>query len=332
MNLTTHYLGIRLPHPIIVGSGPLTDDIDTVKELVDNGAAALVLRSLYEEEITGEQMTAFFHSESHGESSAEATSYAPDPESAFGPDEYLEHVRRVKDAARIPVMASLNCTTHGGWTSYARLIEEAGADALELHVFHAASDPSMSGAEVERQMIDIVRQVKQELRIPVAVKLSPLFTAFAHFARQLDAAGADGLVLFNRFHRVDIDVLELEVLRRMELSTSSDLELRLRATAMLSGRVKASLAITGGVHTALDVVKATMAGAHVTQMVSALLRNGPRHLRKVRVDLEAWMDENEWSSLDDLRGNMGFGRIPDPAAYERANSRMMSRYVEMRPE
>ena len=332
MNLTTHYLGIRLPHPLIVGSGPLTDDIDTVKELVDAGAAALVLRSLYEEEITGEQMAAFFHSENHGDSSAEAMSYSPDPESAFGPDEYLEHVRRVKDVARIPVMASLNGTTHGGWMSCARLMEEAGADALELNIFHAASDPSTSGAEVERQMIDIVRQVKQELRIPVAVKLSPLFTAFAHFARQLDAAGADGLVLFNRFHKVDIDVLELEVLRAMEPSTSSDLELRLKATAILSGRVHASLAITGGVHTALDVVKATMVGAHVTQMVSALLRQGPGHLRKVRADLEAWMDENEWSALDDMRGNMGFERIPDPAAYERENVRMMSRQAAMKSE
>jgi dihydroorotate dehydrogenase (fumarate) len=330
MNLTTHYLGITLPHPLIVGSGPLTDDIETVKALADEGAAALVLRSLYEEEITGEQMTAFLEAGSHDESSAEATSYAPDPESAFGPDEYLEHLRRVKAVACIPVMASLNCTTHGGWTSYARLMEEAGADALELNIFHAASDPSMSGADVERQMIDIVRQVTQELRIPVAVKLSPLFTAFAHVARQLDAAGADGLVCFNRFHRVDIDVLELDVLRTMELSTSSDLELRLKATAMLSGRVNASLAIAGGVHTALDVVKSTMVGAHVTQMVSALLRHGPRHLRKVRADLEAWMDENEWSALDDMRGNMGFERIPDPAAYERANSRTMSRYVEMK--
>jgi dihydroorotate dehydrogenase (fumarate) len=317
---------------MIVGSGPLTDDMDTVKELVDAGAAALVLRSLYEEEITGEQMTAFFHSENHGESSAEAMSYSPDPESAFGPEEYLEHLRRVKDVARIPVIASLNCTTDGGWMSYPRLTEEAGADALELNIYHAASDPSMSGAEVERQMIEIVRQVKQELRIPVAVKLSPLFTAFAHFARQLDAAGADGLVLFNRFYKVDIDVLELEVVRTMELSTSSDLELRLKATAILSGRVKASLAITGGVHTALDVAKATMVGAQATQMVSALLRNGPRHLRKVRADLEAWMDENEWSSLDEMRGNMGFERISDPAAYERTNFRMMSRPVAMKSE
>jgi dihydroorotate dehydrogenase (fumarate) len=187
------------------------------------------------------------------------------------------------------------------------------------------SDPATSGAEVERQMIQIVTEVKKRLRIPVAVKLSPLFTAFAHFARQLDAAGADGLVLFTRFHRVDIDVLELEVVRSMELSDSSELQLRLRGAAVLSGRVKASIAVTGGVHTALDVVKATMAGAHVTQMVSAIMRNGPRHLRAVRAELEAWMEKYEWSSLDEMRGNMGFERIPDPAAYEREHFRMMLR-------
>jgi len=323
MNLTTTYLGIRLPHPLIVGSGPLTDDLDTVRELEDEGAAAFVLRSLYEEEITGEQMSAFFHSESHGESFAEARSYLPDPESALGPDEYLEHLRRVKNAVGIPVIASLNSVTLGGWTSYARLLEQAGADAVELSLYHAASDPTMSGAEAERQMIRIVREVKQGLHIPVAVKLSPFFTAFAHFAGQLDAAGADGLVLFTRFHKVDIDVLEFEVVRTLKLSDSSDLDLRLRGIAALTGRVKASLAIAGGVHTALDVVKATMVGAHVTQMVSALLRNGPRHLRTLRAELEAWMEENEWSTLDEMRGNMGFGRIPDPAAYERSNFRMM---------
>ena len=323
MNLNTTYLGIRLPHPLIVGSGPLTDDLDNVKELEDQGASALVLRSLYEEEIIGEQMDDFFHSESYGESFAEATSYSPDPESSLGPDEYLNHLRSVKSAVNIPVIASLNGTTTGGWTSYARLMEEAGADAVELNIYHAASDPSMSGAEVERQAIEIVREVKRKLGIPVAVKLSPLLTAFAHFARQLDAAGTDGIVLFNRFHKVDIDVLEFEVLRTLELSTSADLDLRLRGTAVLAGRVKASLAITGGVHTALDVVKATMVGAHVTQMVSALLKNGPRHLRKIRAELEAWMEENEWNSLDEMRGNMSFERVPDPAAYERAIFRMM---------
>jgi dihydroorotate dehydrogenase (fumarate) len=282
-----------------------------------------VLRSLYEEEITGEQMAGFFQSESYGESFAEATSYSPEPEMALGPDEYLEHLRRVKEAVGIPVFASLNGTTPGGWTSHARLMEQAGADAVELHIFHAASDPRTSAADVERQMIEIVRAVKEGLRIPVAVKLSPLFTAFAHFARQLDQAGADGLVLFTRFHNVDIDVVELEVLRTLPLSDSSDLQLRLRGTAALAGRVKASLAITGGVHTGLDVVKATMVGAHVTQLVSALLRNGPRHLRVLRADLEAWMKENEWGSLDEMRGNMSFERIPDPAAYERENFRMM---------
>jgi dihydroorotate dehydrogenase (fumarate) len=319
MNLGTTYLGIRLPHPLIVGAGPLTDDIDGARALEDQGAAALVLRSMFEEEITGEQMSAFFSSESHGESFAEATSYFPDPEAAFGPDEYLEHLRRVKEAVAIPVMASLNGSTIGGWTSYAQLLEEAGADAVELHLYHAASDFTLSSSEVESQMIQIVRDVKQRLRIPVAVKLSPFFTAFGHFALQVDAAGADGFVLFTRFHKVDIDVVELEVRRNLNLSDSSDLPLRLRGTAALSGRVKASLAITGGIHNGIDVVKATMAGAHVTQIVSALLRNGPRHVQMIRSQLEAWMMENEWESLDQMRGNMGFGRIPDPAAYERSS-------------
>ena len=314
-----------LPHPLVVGSGSLTDDLGTVRRLEDEGAAALVLRPLYEEEITGEQMGDFFHSESHDDSFAEATSYAPEPETAPGPDEYLEHLRRVKGAVKVPVFAALNGSTPGGWTTYARLLEQAGADALELHLYHAASDPTRSGAEVERQMLDVVREVKRGLRIPVAVKLSPLFTAFAHFAGQLDAAGADGLVLFTRFHRVDIDVVELEVVRTFEPSTSADLSLRLRGVAALAGRVKASLAVAGGVHTALDVIKATMAGAHVTQLVSALVRNGPRHLRLLRADLETWMAENEWTSLDEMRANMSFGRVPDPAAYERAHFRTMLR-------
>jgi dihydroorotate dehydrogenase (fumarate) len=325
MNLGTTYLGKRLPHPLIAGSGPLTDDLGTVRELEDQGAAALVLRSLYEEEITGEQLSAFFASESHGESFAEAVSYAPEPEAAFGPDEYLEHVRRVKAAVGVPVIASLNGATPGGWTSHARLIEQAGADALELVLYHAASDAETSASDVERGMIDIVREVKRGLRIPVAVKLAPLYTAFAHFARQLDQTGADGLVLFTRFHKVDLDVVELEVVRTLPLSDSSELALRLRGVAALSGRVKASLAVTGGVHTALDVVKATMAGAHATQMVSALLKNGPGHLSAVRRDLEAFLSENEWESLDEMRGNMGFDRVADPASYERENFRMMLR-------
>ena len=329
MELSATYLGIGLPHPLVVGSGPLSDEVDSVKQLEDAGAAAIVLRSLYEEEIKGEQIAAFLHSESHGDSSAEAGSYFPDPEAALGPEEYLEHLQRVKAAVAIPVIASLNGTTPGGWLSYGRLLEQAGADALELNIYHAASDPTVSAAEVERHAVDIVREVKREVRIPVAVKLSPLLTAFAHFAKQLDAAGVDGLVLFTRFHNVDIDVHELEIIRTMTLSNSSDLQLRLRGTAALSGRVKASLAITGGVHTALDVIKATMVGAHVTQMVSALLRHGPSHLRTIRRDLQTWLQENEWNSLEEMRGNMSLAKVPDPAAYERDNFRTMLRSASL---
>jgi len=325
MDLSTTYLGMRLPHPLIVGSGPLADDLDTVRALEDAGAAMLVLRSLYEEEITGEQMEAFFNAESHSESFPEAESYAPEPERAFGPDEYLEHLTLIKEAVRIPVVASLNGATSGGWHSYARMLEQAGADALEIQIYHAASDMTSSAADVEREAIHVVREVKRSVRIPVAVKLAPLLTAFAHFAKTLDSAGADGLVLFTRFHHVDIDVDELEVIRTLPLSDSSELPLRLRGAAALSGRVKASIAITGGIHTGLDVIKATMAGAHAAQMVSALLRHGPSHLRTVLRDVESWMNEHEWISLSEMRGNMSLERIPDPAAYERTNFRMALR-------
>ena len=325
MDLSTTYLGMRLPHPLVVGAGPLGDDLDTVKELEDAGAAMLVLRSLYEEEITGEQMSEFINVEGFSESFAEAGSFAPEPLLALGPDEYLEHIRLVKQAVRIPVIASLNGVTQGGWIGFAKLIEEAGADGLELHMYHAASDMSSSSQDVERGALDTVREVKRTLHIPVAVKLAPLLTAFAHFAKSLDTAGADALVLFTRFHRVDIDVDELEVVRSLPLSDSSELPLRLRGTAALAGRINASIGITGGIHTGLDVIKATMAGAHGAQMVSALLRHGPDHLRTVLREIVEWMEEHEWDSLGEMRGNMSLGRIPDPAAYERANFRMALR-------
>ena len=223
MDLSTTYLGMRLPHPLVVGAGPLGDELDVAKALEDAGASLLVLRSLYEEEITGEQMDEFLHVEGISDLTAEATSFSPEPLMALGPDEYLEHLRRVKEAVRIPVMASLNGITHGGWLSYASLLEQAGADGIELHIYHAASDMSTSAAEVERQAVEVVREVKRSLKIPVAVKLAPLLTAFAHFAKTLDATGVDGLVLFTRFHRVDIDVDELEVVRSLPLSDSSEL-------------------------------------------------------------------------------------------------------------
>jgi dihydroorotate dehydrogenase (fumarate) len=325
MDLSTTCLGKRLPHPLVVGAGPLGDDLDVVKALEDAGAAMLVLRSLYEEEITGEQMDAFFNLDGHSDAFSEAGSFEPESEMSLGPDEYLEHLRRVKRAVDIPVIASLNGVTSGGWISYAKLLEDAGADGLELHLYHAASDMTMSAADVERQALDTLREVKRAVTLPVAVKMAPLLTAFANFASQLDTAGADGLVLFTRFHRADIDIEELEIVRSLPLSDSSDLSLRLRGTAALAGRVKASLLITGGIHTGIDVIKATMAGAHATQMVSALLRHGPGHLRTVRREIESWMEEHEWTSLNEMRGNMSLQRIPDPAAYERANFRMALR-------
>jgi dihydroorotate dehydrogenase (fumarate) len=324
MDLRTEYLGMVLPHPLVAGASPLSDSLDDLKRLEDAGAAAIVLRSLFEEQITREQMSEFENLERHGDSFAEAASYFPSPDAfALGPFEYLNHLRQAKEAVRIPVMASLNGGTPGGWIEYAHLMEQAGADALELNLYRLETDPETSGADIERHAVETVREVKKAVAIPVAVKLSPFYTAFAHLARQLDLAGADGLVLFNRFYQPDIDAEELTVTRTLHLSDPSELRLRLHWMAILSGRVKASLAVTGGVHSALDIVKATMAGAHVTQMVSALLLHGPGHLRTVLDELAVWMLEREWSSLAEMRGNMSLFKVPDPDAYERANYMLM---------
>ena len=236
MNLSTEYLGIALPHPLVAGAGPLADDLDGIKRLEDAGAAAIVLRSLFEEQITREQMSEFDNLDRHGESFAEAASYFPTPDAfALGPFEYLNHLRRAKEAVRIPVMASLNGATPGGWIEYARLMAQAGADALELNLYRLATDPDTTGADIERQAIDTVREVKKAVTIPVAVKLSPFFAAFAHFAREVDRAGADGLVLFNRFYQPDIDAEELTAARTLQLSDSSELRLRLHWMAILPG-------------------------------------------------------------------------------------------------
>jgi dihydroorotate dehydrogenase (fumarate) len=324
MNLRTEYLGLALPNPIVAGASPLSDDLDTVKRLEDAGAAAIVLRSLFEEQIAREEMAEFVHLDGHGESFAEAGSFFPSPHAfALGPHSYLEHLRKVKRAVRIPVIASLNGSSQGGWIEYAQLMAQAGADALELNLYRISSDPDLDGAAIERASVDTVKAVRESVTIPVAVKLSPFYTAFAHVARALDRAYADGLVLFNRFYQPDIDVEELTAIRSLHLSDSSELLLRLHWIALLAGRVRASLAVTGGVHTALDVVKATMAGAHVTQMVSALLMRGPGHVRTVLQDLERWLVEHEWESLAAMRGNMSFSKVPDPDAYERANYMLM---------
>ena len=324
MNLSTRYLGLALPHPLIPGASPLADDLDTVRRLEDAGAAAIILRSLFEEQITREQVSAFLHSEMHGESFAEALTYFPTPQSfVFGPEEYLEHLGRVKAAVKIPVIASLNGTTPDGWLDYPPLIESTGADALELNLYRLAFDPSLSAQEVERESVAVVRSVRRSVRIPLAVKLSPFYSSLAHFAGQLDEAGADGLVLFNRFYQPDINPETLELNRDLHLSDSRELPLRLRWLGALSGQVKASLAVSGGVHDARDAIKAIMAGAHAVQVVSALLRNGPEYLKVLRQGMEDWMREFEWESLEPMRGNMSLQRCPDPAAYERANYMMM---------
>jgi dihydroorotate dehydrogenase (fumarate) len=324
MDLSTTYLGLELPHPLIPGAGPMADDLATVRRLEDAGAAAIVMRSLFEEQIALEEATTFAVTEPHGLSHGEAGSYFPSPDAfALGPDEYLEQLRRVKRTVGVPVIASLNGVTPGGWLRYARLLEEAGADALELNVYALATDPIEDARMVEDRTIEMVRQVRTSVRIPIAVKLSPFYTAFANFAHRLDEAGPAGLILFNRFWQPGIDVEELEVRRELHLSDSSELPLRLRWLAILSGTVRASLAVTGGVHTVLDVIQSVMAGAHAVQMVSALLQHGPERLAVLRRELTQWLEEHEYGSLREMCGSMSMRTSPDPEAYERANYMLM---------
>ncbi len=320
MDLTTQYLGLTLPHPLMPGSSPMIADLDRVRKLEDAGAAAIVMTSLFEEQIVGEEMATHHAIHSHAGSSGEASTYLPEhPDFLLGPDEYLEHLTKVKAAVKIPVIASLNGATRGGWLRYAKLMQDAGADALELNVYELQTDFTESGERVEDRTIDVVREIKRSVTIPVAVKLSPFYTSLAHFALELDHTGVDGLVLFNRFYQPDINIEELEVERVLHLSNSSELSLRLRWLAILSGRVRPSLAVSGGVHSPADVVKAIMAGAHAVQLVSALLQRGPEYIRVLRGELERFLEEHEYESLDQMRGNMDLMACPDPKAYERAN-------------
>ena len=320
MDLSTKYLGFALPHPFLPGASPLVDDLDTVRRLEDAGAAAIVMHSLFEEQLTREQLVTHNRLIAMEEGHAEAHSYLPEPPRfQLGPDEYLEQLRRIKDAVGIPVIASLNGTTDGGWLTYARLLEQAGADALELNVYFLATDFDESSELMEKRVLHMLWSMKSAVQVPVAVKLSPFYTALAHFVRRLDDLGADGLVLFNRFYQPDFDLEALEVKPTLRLSDSSELLLRLRWLAILSGRVKASLAVTGGVHTAVDALKAVMAGADVVQVVSALLKHGPERLRTLRQEMALWLEEHEYESLAQARGSLNLLRCPDPATHERAN-------------
>jgi len=320
MDLSTTYLGLNLAHPLMVGASPLVDDLDTVKRLEDAGAAALVMHSLFEEQITREQEGTLLDMELHAESNAEALSYFPTPdEFRLGPEKYLEQLLRIKQAVAMPVIGSLNGITPAGWLHYGKLMEQAGADALELNVYYLATDPAESSAAVEKRTLDLVRALKAEVKIPLAVKLSPFFSSLAHFAVELEAAGADGLVLFNRFFQPDIDPEALEAVPSLQLSSSQDLLLRLRWLAILHGHLKGSLAVTGGVHTGQDALKAVMAGASAVQMVSALLLHGPARLSQVRAELVEWLEEHDYDSLQQALGSMGLQKCPNPQAFTRAN-------------
>jgi dihydroorotate dehydrogenase (fumarate) len=320
MNLETHYLGLKLASPLMAGASPLADTLDSVRRLEDAGASAIVMRSLFEEQIEGELADVVASVESHENSFQEAVTFMPrGADFAFGPDEYLEHLRRIKDAVKLPVLGSLNGITAAGWLRYAKLLEQAGADALELNVYYLATDPAEESAAVERRTVDIVRAVKAAVKIPVSVKLSPFFSALPHFARELERAGADALILFNRFYQPDIDAVKLEAAPTLRLSDPSELLLRLRWLAIVKPGVSVPLAVSGGVHSGLDAVKSVMAGASVVQVVSALLMNGPEHLRRLRVEMEQWMLENEYASLAQMLGNMSLAKCPDPSAFSRAN-------------
>ena len=320
MDTTTAYLGFRLAHPFMAGASPLGAHLDSIKRLEDAGCAAVVLHSLFEEQITLAN-TGRIHQMDPLEArfSDELAGYPSAAEYPLSPDRYAEHIRLVKDAVKIPVIASLNGTSAESWIRFGRIIEQAGADALELNLYEVITDLETPTAAVEQQLFDVTTELKRVLRIPLAIKVSPFFAAFGHVARRLDRAGADGLVLFNRFYQPDIDVKTMTVSPRVDLSTSAELLLRLRWLAILHGRVRPSLAVTGGVATSNDGIKALLAGADVVQLVSALLRHGPAYLSVMRQGLERWMEWHKFQSLDDVRGRLSLKHVANPAAFERAN-------------
>ena len=320
MNTTTSYLGFRLPHPFMAGASPLGYHLDSIRRLEDAGCAAIVLPSLFEEQITLAASGRIRHRDPlDQEFAAGLADFPAAGDYPVGPQEYAAHVSRAKAAVKIPVIGSLNGTSAESWLTFSRIIEQAGADALELNLYEVVTDLDMPGVAVEHQIIDIVKELKRTLKIPIAVKLSPFFAAFGNLARQLDKAGADGLVMFNRFYQPDIDIKTMRPSPQVELSTSAELLLRLRWLAILHGRVRPSLAVTGGVATPNDGIKAVLAGADAVQMVSALLRHGPAYVSAMRLGLEHWMEWHKMTSLDEVRGRVSLEHTKDPAAFERAN-------------
>jgi dihydroorotate dehydrogenase (fumarate) len=319
IDLSTIYLGLKLSSPLVVSASPLSRDVDGICRLEEAGASAVVLYSLFEEQLRQEEMDLDYHLTAGTESFAESLTYFPQAsEFHTGPEGYLNHIRKAKASVRIPIIASLNGSTLGGWTKFAGEIERAGADAIECNIYYIPTDPKLTAADIEKTYLDIVRAVKNTVTIPVAVKLSPFFSNFSNMAHRLDDAGADALVLFNRFYQPDIDLEELEIRPNVLLSTPQSLRLPLTWIGILYGRIRASLAATGGAHSAEDVVKLLMVGANVTMMCSSLMRHGVNHLRHVDRELRAWMEEHEYESVAQMQGSMSQLRCPDPGAFERA--------------
>jgi len=320
MDLTTKYLGMNLKNPIVPSASPLARDIPSIRLMEDVGAAAVVMESLFEEQIIHEKKELDHFLTQSTESYAEALSYFPEPQVyTFGPDEYLEHIRKAKEAVDIPIIASLNGVSNGGWIQYAKKMQEAGADAIELNTYYLATDPEKNSQQVEDNYVDVLKAVKQVVTIPVAMKISPFFTSMANMAKRFADEGADALVLFNRFYQPDIDLEILEVVPNLVLSTSESNRLPLRWIAILYGKINASLAATSGIHTVEDVIKMLMVGADVTMLCAALLKNGIGYIAELEHGILQWMEENEYESVTQMKGSMSYKSVAEPAAYSRAN-------------
>ncbi len=329
IDLSTTYLGLKLKNPLVASSSPMCEEVANIRRMEDSGAAAVVLHSLFEEQLNLESLALDRYMSAAEEIGAESTTHFPDLIGYNrGPEGYLKHIRTVKEAVRIPVIASLNGTSVGGWIKYAKEMQQAGADALELNIYYIPVDGAVTGDQVERQYCDLVREVKAAVQIPVAVKLGPYFSSMVNMARRLEASGADGLVLFNRFYQPDFDLESLEVVPNLILSNQYELLLRLNWIAVLYGNVKPDLALTGGVHTATDVVKAMMAGAKVAMMTSALLRKGISYLDTLVTELLVWLGDHEYDSIRQMQGSMSRNSVPQPQAFERANyMKVLSSYA-----
>ena len=329
IDLDTRYLGLKLKNPLVASASPLCEEVGNIRRMEDAGAAAVVLHSLFEEQINLESEELDRAISAAEELGPEANSHFPDMTGYnLGPEGYLKHIRKCKESVSIPIIASLNGVSKGGWITYAKEMQQAGADALELNIYYIPTDLETTGAQVEQNYVDLVREVKQNVAIPVAVKLGPYFSSMGNMAKRLDAAGADALVLFNRFYQPDFDLEALEVVPNLILSNSHELLLRLHWIAVLYGNIRADLALTGGAHLATDVIKAMMAGARVAMMTSALLKKGINYLDTLVTELLIWMDQHEYSSIRQMQGSMSRRSAPSPAAFERANyMKVLSSYT-----